>query len=368
MNVNPFISLMMECDKVFECLLCGKSFKLNFHLKRHLNICKAQEIDWVTCDKCGARLISKKTLRVHKAKCDSSKMYNCMDCNEKFSSYTKLVEHRESDHISVPCEFCEYVGHPKNIKRHLKTVHKGLTPAAEARLRKTKKDSKFKCPQCGKVFCDKSTLNRHIKKHCKFPKHVNDESVDNFEDENIHILDNLMDTVNFSISDFPGLVPDTLVEIDISKIIEVFEGEPSDKPITHNLKQAKINKCKVCGKMYSRDKHLDEHMLSAHNSIQLLNKNSLSNVADLTTQTNPKRNLIQQILQKCNKCGRIFYKSEVFLKHMENMHGIQIDTINMKRKGNSNVETIHEIKCEICGKPYKKEGWLKTHMVLIHGV
>ena len=39
------------------------------------------------------------------------------------------------------------------------------------------------------------------------------------------------------------------------------EEEPSEEPLKNHLKQAKISKCKVHGKMYLRVKHLEEHML-----------------------------------------------------------------------------------------------------------
>ena len=51
----------------------------------------------------------------------------------------------------------------------------------------------------------------------------------------------------------------------------------------------------------------------------MLNINTQSNVAALKTKKNPKRNLIQQNLHKCNKLGRICNTSDVLLKHMETL-------------------------------------------------
>jgi hypothetical protein len=62
--------------------------------------------------------------------------------------FTTLKENREQVHSKEFCEICDYVGHIKNIKRHIKTVHKGLTPASAARIKKEKKKPKFKCTQC----------------------------------------------------------------------------------------------------------------------------------------------------------------------------------------------------------------------------
>ena len=69
-----------------------------------------------------------------------------------------------------------------------------------------------------------------------------------------------------------------------------------------------------------------------------MNMNTQSNVAALKTKKTPNRNLIKQTLHKCNKCGRSFNTSDVFLKHMETLHGVAIDTI-AKKKGTINYMT-----------------------------
>jgi Zn finger protein HypA/HybF involved in hydrogenase expression len=156
----------MESDRSFICNPCGKSFKLGFHLKRHQLVCKGQEIVWFSCDLCDAKLKSKMTLNAHKTKCTPGKKYVCSECDEEFVMFTTLKEHRDEVHKKESCEFCDYFGHIKNIKRHIKTVHKGLTPASAARKKTEKTEPKFKCRQCDKIYYDKSTLNRHQLNHC----------------------------------------------------------------------------------------------------------------------------------------------------------------------------------------------------------
>ena len=156
----------MESDRSFLCNPCGKSFKLGFHLKRHQLVCKGQEIVWFRCDFCDKKLKTKKTLDAHKTRCIPGENYVCSECDKEFATYTTLKEHREAVHKKESCEFCDYVGHTKNIRRHIKAAHKGLTPASAARKMKEKPEPKFKCKQCDKVYYDKSTLNRHQVNHC----------------------------------------------------------------------------------------------------------------------------------------------------------------------------------------------------------
>ena len=97
------------------------------------------------------------------------------------------------------------------------------------------------------------------------------------------------------------------------------EKEPSQELLRNHLTQVKFSKCIVHEKMYLRVKHLEEHMLSARNDIQMLNMNTQSNVAAFKTKNTPKRNLIQQTLHKYNKRGRICNTRDVLLKHMETL-------------------------------------------------
>ena len=59
----------------------------------------------------------------------------------------------------------------QNLKRHMRTKHKNLTPSSAKQLQNLisesndKKEKKFKCGVCNKCFFDKSTLNRHSKNH-----------------------------------------------------------------------------------------------------------------------------------------------------------------------------------------------------------
>ena len=84
---------------------------------------------------------TKRTLKVHKLKCKSDKIYKCDECDDIFESYSKLVVHRENKHRTVQCEICEVEIYFKNIQRHMKT-HKGLTPAKTAMMFKKKVQEK----------------------------------------------------------------------------------------------------------------------------------------------------------------------------------------------------------------------------------
>jgi hypothetical protein len=155
-------------DRQFECLKCKKSFKLKSHLKTHEKTCTGFT-NHIKCDECGKNFKSEKTLKQHRDKCKPFKTYNCEECCKTFKTYSEHLKHRLHAHKMVVCDICEKDIHFKNIKRHLKTVHEGFTQAKTAlwiQQEETKrKGYKYKCEDCSKYFCDRSTLNRHRKCH-----------------------------------------------------------------------------------------------------------------------------------------------------------------------------------------------------------
>lgn len=163
----------------FLCIKCNKAFKLKGHLKKHEKICKGF-LDYIKCSNCENVFKSEKTLRQHKVKCKAEQNYECKECESYFKSYSKFSEHREKNHKKVVCDLCGKDIHFKNIRRHMKTVHDGQTPAKYAYDLKQKheiKMNKYKCDQCLKQFFDKSTMNRHKKRHM----HKCDQCEHNFQ-------------------------------------------------------------------------------------------------------------------------------------------------------------------------------------------
>ena len=154
----------MDSDRPFKCEPCGKSFHRRYHLKRHHLICKGEATNKLTCVKCNKQFKLKKTLKVHQIKCDTKKTNLCFECDESFLIYSGLVEHNKMFHLHEECYFCNYFGHIKNGKRHRKIVHKGIRPSTSLNVKSSITKSRFKCNKCEKMFHDKSTLNRHIKK------------------------------------------------------------------------------------------------------------------------------------------------------------------------------------------------------------
>ena len=115
-------------DKSLKCCNCPKVFKLNSHLKRHELSCKGHQT-YFTCSSCGDLLKSAKTLRIHKQKCSTNKVYFCDACDENFVNFSDLNIHKEGVHNKLECSICLKRITAKNMRRHIRKVHKNDTPA-----------------------------------------------------------------------------------------------------------------------------------------------------------------------------------------------------------------------------------------------
>ena len=160
----------MDTDRPFICNDCKKTFKLTWHLKTHMKTCKGikNEIS-LACDNCDSRFSSKRTLAFHGKTCLPGKCYRCDDCNTNFVLYKQFYDHKRKFHTSLKCDYCEVtISNDKNMKRHVKLKHRGLTPSRARSLEMRKPpttEKRFECDECKKTFHDKSTLNRHKKIH-----------------------------------------------------------------------------------------------------------------------------------------------------------------------------------------------------------
>ena len=181
---------MAKAGKIFQCDQCETSFKYKHHLKNHVNICKGKklyEVKSYNCELCSKAFTLKHHLKRHILICKIGKdtLFKCKECDIKLTIESEIQNHKEQCSNKFDCDFCEHRGYTKNMKRHYKTNHKGLTPSLTARPKPKKVN---KCNKCLKLFFDKATLNRHTKNVHKSKKQLqfsDDVHIKEIQNENV---------------------------------------------------------------------------------------------------------------------------------------------------------------------------------------
>ncbi|XP_055550389.1 zinc finger protein 510-like [Wyeomyia smithii] len=164
----------------YVCTSCGNAFFASSTLKKHEEICVANERNY-GCDECGKRFTQIGSLRNHLKLHNSEKTHSCPICGKtflkKFEVPIHMVTHTEEQpfpcdqcsarfkrkqalrnhqrHHSNPtpykCDLCdEWFNNFSARKFHRQKVHEGIEP--------------FKCDQCGASYGRKNRLDQHVRR------------------------------------------------------------------------------------------------------------------------------------------------------------------------------------------------------------
>lgn len=134
-----------------ECSFCGKTFRTNGLLQRHIT-CHTGEKPF-ECTTCGKSFRQKGSLQTHMRKHTGEKPFSCLICGKNFSQNGTLAAHIRIHTGEKPfsCSVCQKSYNEKGrLVRHMR-IHTGEKP--------------FSCTLCGKRFSEKGNLNKHKRIH-----------------------------------------------------------------------------------------------------------------------------------------------------------------------------------------------------------
>ena len=121
------------------------------------------------------------------------------------------------------------------------------------------------------------------------------------------------------------------------------------------------NNCKICQKTFDTPNNLQSHLVSIHQYEATVNKIvSHWHKSDATVQktietVNPheenemKETSSQNVNKKCELCGKTFCNEGYLKEHINSVH-----------------EGIKSFKCDTCGKAFSRAGKLKHHIMTVH--
>ena len=185
LKIDPDEDILILRRKVAECLAKDKT-----------------KIRTKDCPDCGKAFVEGYILERHKQRVHSNKVCACQQCDAKFTQNDNLQRHVRQVHLGelVVCSFCPYKAkEKKSVMKHAKKAHplndlanitldkvfdkqyinpynkpqsSGDCPHCGKYIKRLGKhiktvhgqgDKKVSCENCGKMFCQKDSLERHLK-------------------------------------------------------------------------------------------------------------------------------------------------------------------------------------------------------------
>lgn len=333
--------LLHSGRKLHSCEFCGKLFRSPAHVLRHYNVHMKTDnqsqnedntallkitmkeegsltpissyarvdhsdivkVDLFTCETCGEAFTSTKDLQVHQTIHPAKKVHCCKCCGKAFLKQFKLREH-ERIHTGEKPYKCDTCGSTFTSSSNLKThqiVHTEARPNV--------------CNNCGKTYKSKTALKRH-------------QLQEALKEKNLTLVKKEEET-----------------DLTCGTCGEQFTD--AKKLRTHGRIHRKPNICKYCGKNFLKPSHMIRH-------------------ERVHTGEKPFR---------CEECGKCFHLSYLLNTHKNSHSGERPYICDLCGKGFGSPQTrsnhrryVHAepeqlCMCPDCGKTYRSESGLRTHML-----
>uniref|UniRef100_A0A5S6QCU8 C2H2-type domain-containing protein n=1 Tax=Trichuris muris TaxID=70415 RepID=A0A5S6QCU8_TRIMR len=156
-DVQRALSLIKPSNPItydYRCVQCDKAYSRPEMLEKHNFIHRKPEAGNMpfTCRFCGKTFKWNENLQKHLTSHDSQEPVQCPECNQMFSNSTRLDVHYKARHATrghqFPCTFC------------LKTF-----AVKDALTKHMLSHGQWRCNECGKRFADELFLRRHQSTH-----------------------------------------------------------------------------------------------------------------------------------------------------------------------------------------------------------
>ena len=325
-----------EPKKVFNCLLCDRSYKTQQHLKgHHQAMHNNQSFDCTTCDR---KFSYKAALDRHlKAGHGSDNEDNddnddnednevsesnevnddqtdeqpetdhtCLACKIPFDTITAMQEHFDKTHrkaSGMGCSICDKdFNKQDHLSQHFFAIHS---------------DNTYDCKQCGRGFSFKSALGRHMK----------------------IVHENRKDFMCSACGKEFGS------RYDLNQHFEFYHqtGTP-------------VISCSICDREFTKQEHLKMHHSAVHTD-NTFDCQSCGRGFSYKSALDRHVKVVHQNRKDfiCSACGKEFGSRYDLTQHFDGTHAVEND----EEKRDSRT-------CKVCGKIFMKERNLKMHYTAVH--
>lgn len=287
--------------KPFHCSKCSRQFAHFDSLKEHLKIHFGGDFFTTTSRKIH---ITSEGIEINRP---DGKLYQCCQCDEKFSSSEDLKIHMQCHvEISFECKFCSEIFYDSNpYKVHMKNTHQITRP--------------FRCCKCDRHFPTFVNLRDHLKGH--FGKMLFKRSKVQRK-HNISFTSEGIDMSFRKVKSFECTgCEKSFSNCDKLQEHEKFHQETQEHVLGNETKHSADYdwqmqslddpfKCDACGRDFSELKTLRAHLKRKHAKLQPSHRSVFGNIKNIKSDTREKQ------LLKCQECGMLFALKSRFVLHM----------------------------------------------------
>ena len=303
-------------EKNFKCKICYKFFSTKYRLTKHVSIVHDGEKNH-KCPLCIKRFIDQRALNVHLKKShnesintrdESDEQQHCPICDKIFINKKSLYHHNKKFHINYQCEWCEEsFSLLKGLKKHIFSQH-----------REKSNINKVQCEKCSQMV-KKSYYDEHM---ARVHPEENEDLMEKCEKCNLLVL-----------------------KVGMKRhFLRMHSEDPCQ--------------CDFCGKEYSNQIKLKNHIYNKHKDKQQIRKYDLEKIPRVDCpkcqKSIRKCNIETHILKcqiKCDLCAIEFSNMLEYKSHIKEVH--------------PNPRVTTKVKCEICGKTYL-QATIKQHIKSVH--
>nr|CAH7764781.1 unnamed protein product [Callosobruchus chinensis] len=307
-NTSKRLSNASNKEKKFLCMICGKTYTAKGTLKQHILHHTGETPH--KCIICYKGFYSKTVLKYHMMKVHTDdKPYGCLICHKHFYDTRNLKRHMDRVHSIVDTVKNEDEEAADLKRHHIK--HTGL--------------KQFQCQHCGKQFCTRSGLAKHVDQHLDKPRIA---TVKSFLCMVCGKRFTASPSLKVHMRRHTGETP-----YQCQFCTKAFADKTSLKQHTRRYHTGeKPFTCMICDKMFYDSTNYKKHMKKEHNDGWM---------EHLKTHSFPR--------YECTICGINFKYAEALTKHL--------GTLSHKRsnKGQKNNKIIAEVGTAHMRKELDKE-------------
>ena len=338
------------------------------------------------CQQCGKSFTRKGDMTRHKARVHMNERNHACDiCEKRFGSKGDMTRHKAMVHMNVKnhaCDICgKRFGSKAHMTRHKKEIH-------------FKDPSKNKCQQCGMSFAGSDHLKRHqMLVHMNERNYACDICEERFGE--IAHMTRHKEQVHMNERNHACDICGKRFGTKETMTRHRESGKPCRPQATDmELRNPLKNKCKQCGKTFTRNTYLKRHQKSVH----MNERNHACDICELRFgskdhMTRHKEQVhMKERTHACDICGKRFGRKEHIAGHRESVHEVHFETkrgshlppdlpssIEVATKDSNplidgvegdqlqgKVKYNVVNKCHQCGRSFTGSDHLKRHQMLKH--